>query len=55
MAELACALSFLVLCGLSGFEKTPDLSSATLRLALAVVFATALVIVARKELEEFIG
>jgi hypothetical protein len=55
MAKLACALSFLVLCGLSCFEKSPDMSSATLRLALTVVFASALVIVARNELDQFIG
>lgn len=55
MAKLACVISFLVLCGLSCFDRAPDISSATLRLAIAVVFAAALVVVARNELEEFIG
>jgi len=55
MAKLACLFSFLILCGLSRFNPNPDLGGASMRLALAVVFATALVAVVRNELKEFVG
>jgi hypothetical protein len=55
MAKLASAFSFLALYGMNHFEKTPDVGSASLRLALALVFAAALVVVIRTELDEFIG
>lgn len=55
MAKLASALSLLALCGMNHFEKTPDMGSASLRLALALVFAAAFVVVTRNQLEEFIG
>lgn len=55
MAKLTSVLSFLALCGLNLFEKTPDVGSASLRLALVVIFAAGLAFVARDELEAFIG
>ena len=55
MAKLTAVLSLLALCGLNLFEKSPDVGSASLRLALAVTFGAALVAVARNTLDELIG
>lgn len=55
MAKLACAFSFLILCGLNYFDKSPDIGGATLRLAIAVIFAGALIALVRKEFEAVLG
>lgn len=55
MAKLVCTFSFLTLCVLNHFDYAQDMGGATLRLAIALVFAGALLVVAHKELEEFIG
>ena len=55
MAKLVCAISFLVLCGYSHIDPTPDLNGASMRLALAVIFAATLVAIVRAKLEELIG
>lgn len=54
MTKLVCASSFLILCGYSVFDQKPDIGAASIRLALAVTFAAALVMVVLKELEEFV-
>ena len=55
MSKLICSLSFLVLCGLSHFDKTPDLAGASIRLAVAMVFSAALISLVRKEFSELLG
>jgi hypothetical protein len=55
MAKLVCASSFLILSGYSFFDAKPDIGGASIRLALALTFAAALVAVVLKELEECLG
>jgi hypothetical protein len=52
MAKLVCASSFLILCGYSLYNPKADITDASIRLALALAFASALVLVVLKELEE---
>ncbi len=51
MSKVICLLSFMALCAYAHFDKSADLTSATIRLALAVAFSAALIAVAKSELE----
>lgn len=51
MSKLICMLLFLALCVYALFEKSPDLTSATIRFALALAFSAAFVVVVKSEFE----
>lgn len=54
MSKIFCLLSLLALCGYAHFEKSADITSASIRLALAVAFSASLMVVAKKQLDDML-
>lgn len=54
MYKVFCLLSFIALCGYAHFDKSPDMTSASIRLALALLCAVTLTVVAREKLNSIL-
>ena len=51
MTKLVCQISLAALGGMAIFDKTPDWTTASLRMVLALTFSLSLVALVRKEME----
>ena len=51
MTKLICLLSMMALTGLALFDKAPDLTTVSIRMGLALIFAVAFLALVREELD----
>jgi hypothetical protein len=55
MCKAICLFSIAALCGFALFEHNPTATTATIRLALAVIFSCGFTSVVKESLEEILG